>query len=264
LPWRTRALARAWAERGGDDLLAQRPVLRELTLSGTEGTGARTLAAWIAALREGAEAPLIRIERDWSASDPEPAALEEAARYLGEWPASLHGVVLDADSLAGAWSESLDRLAEQGWPLSAELWLLRGRNDDVEDLRALMLRLLTLHVRPYYLVDGEWLPGDLRVPATRAVELVRGLRGWISGLAVPQLVHEDDQGRREPVVPNYIEAMDAERVTVRNYAGRIHHYRNPIGREGTEGQGSSSPFSSPSSSSPSRPSPSRSSSSSSS
>jgi L-lysine 2,3-aminomutase len=58
---------------------------------------------------------------------------------------------------------------------------------------------------------------------------VRSLRGWISGLAVPQLVREDRRGRREVIVPQYIESLEPHRVTVRNYSGERHEYLNPGG-----------------------------------
>jgi hypothetical protein len=239
-------LARAWAAAGRADLLADlaaAPIpLREVTLLGTEPLRGDGIAACVSAVRaaagEMAEPPLIRIQRDWSAGDPRPRALEAAADALGAEraaaPPFLHGALADPAALEGAWSGTLARLADRGWPLSAEVWLLAGRNDDVAMLRALLRRLMALRVRPYYLVLGEWLPEGLRVPEPRALELVRGLRGWISGLAVPQLIREDAAGRREPLVPGYVQSMEADGVTVRDYAGRERRYANPRGGAGEE------------------------------
>ena len=233
--WRLRALAQAWAAHGAPDLLADpaRAGLRELTLEGNEAWTGPALARLLAALAEGEDPPLIRIARDWSAGDPGLAALEGAAPPDGPIP-FLHGRLHHVAALEGDWSEALGRLAHQGCPLSAEVWLLRGVNDRVELLRALLRRLLALRVRPYFLVDGEWLPLELRVPEAEALELMRGLRGWISGLAVPQYVREDRAGKRAPIVPDYLEAVEPEGVTVRNYAGRLHRYLNPR-REGERG-----------------------------
>ncbi len=223
---RRRALHAAWLERGGPELLAGRPVLHEVTLldgSALDGEGLNGVVEALAALPDP---PLLRIELDWTADAPLPDWPHDAP-HLGGLPIFLHGQLHHPDDLTPQRIAALEALAERGVPLAAEVFLLRGVNDEVDVLRELLLRLLESRVRPYYLVDGEWLPPGLRVPPERALDLVRGLRGWISGLAVPQWIRESAAGERFAVVPDYIEEAGAEEVRLRNYRGEPHIYRNP-------------------------------------
>jgi L-lysine 2,3-aminomutase len=76
-------------------------------------------------------------------------------------------------------------------------------------------------------VDAAWLPAGDRLPENIIQDLVRGLRGWISGLAVPQWVMEDTAGVRTVRVPAYVTQLDAAGGELVGYEGRRHVYPNP-------------------------------------
>jgi lysine 2,3-aminomutase len=114
--------------------------------------------------------------------------------------------------------------------------LLRGVNSSIQSLRALMRGLLRSRVRPYYLFQGDTVIGTdhLRTPVETAMELYRGLRGWMNGMAVPHLVLDaPGGGGKVPIVPSYIEQLDAHEVIVRNYRGDRISYPQPIERDCT-------------------------------
>ncbi len=82
------------------------------------------------------------------------------------------------------------RLAERGIMLVSQSVLLKGVNDDVGALEALMRAFVEAGVKPYYLHHGDLAPGTAhwRVPIARGRELMRLLRARLSGLAMPTYV----------------------------------------------------------------------------
>jgi lysine 2,3-aminomutase len=86
--------------------------------------------------------------------------------------------------------------------------LLRGVNDDVETLSALMRAIVESRIKPYYLHHGDLAPGTshFRIPIAEGQALMRALRGRISGLAQPTYVLDIPGGYgKVPVGPNYVD-----------------------------------------------------------
>ena len=129
-----------------------------------------------------------------------------------------------------------ERLVDAGIPVGNQTVLLRGVNSSVRSLRALMRGLVRSRVRPYYLFQGDTVLGTdhLRTPVETAMELYRGLRGWMSGMCVPQLVLDaPGGGGKVPIEPSYIDHLDRERVVVRTYRGERIEYPQPRERDCT-------------------------------
>jgi lysine 2,3-aminomutase len=127
-----------------------------------------------------------------------------------------------------------ERLADAGVPVGNQTVLLRGVNSSVKSLRALMRGLLRSRVRPYYLFQGDTVVGTdhLRTPVETAQELYRGLRGYMNGMAVPMLVLDaPGGGGKVPIVPDYIESLDEQRVIARTYRGTLVEYPQPRERD---------------------------------
>lgn len=129
-----------------------------------------------------------------------------------------------------------ERLVDAGIPVGNQTVLLRGINSSTRSLRALMRGLLRSRVRPYYLFQGDTVIGTdhLRTPVETAMELYRSLRGWMNSMAVPMLVLDAPGGHgKVPLIPSYIESLDAERVIVRTYRGTRIEYPQPRERDCT-------------------------------
>jgi lysine 2,3-aminomutase len=140
-----------------------------------------------------------------------------------------HDKELTLDARAGC-----ERLVDAGIPVGNQTVLLRGVNSSVKSLRSLMRGLLRSRVRPYYLFQGDTVIGTdhLRTPVESAMELYRQLRGWMNGMAVPMLVLDaPGGGGKVPIVPSYIEELDADRVIVRTYRGERIEYPQPRERD---------------------------------
>ncbi len=79
------------------------------------------------------------------------------------------------------------RLLAHGVPVLNQAVLLRGINDDVETLEALLRGLVRARIKPYYLFQGDLASGTshFRVPIERGITLMRELRRRLSGIALP-------------------------------------------------------------------------------
>jgi len=134
------------------------------------------------------------------------------------------------DELTPAAVHALGMLADAGIPLGCQTVLLKGVNDDPAVMKQLMQKLLIARVRPYYIYQCDQVAGaeHFRTTVEKGLEIVRALRGWTSGLAVPHYVIDaPGGGGKIPLLPEYVEAMDDDQVVLRNYAGKTYVYRQP-------------------------------------
>jgi lysine 2,3-aminomutase len=123
--------------------------------------------------------------------------------------------------------QALERLANAGIPLGNQSVLLRGVNDDMETMKALVQKLLVCRVRPYYLYQLDLITGSshLQVPVAKGVGIIEGLRGHTTGYGVPQYVIDaPGGGGKVPINPGYMLYHDHEKVVIRNYEGKIFDY----------------------------------------
>ena len=119
------------------------------------------------------------------------------------------------------------RLAAEGLMLVSQSVLLKGVNDDVDTLDALMRAFVEAGVKPYYLHHGDLAPGTAhwRVPIAKGQELMRALRARLSGLAMPTYVLDIPGGRGKiPVGPQSIRPDGAGRYVVTDPQGVEHIY----------------------------------------
>src|SRR3954465_5990459 len=133
--------------------------------------------------------------------------------------------------LTAAARASCARLVDAGIPMVSQSVLLRGVNDDTATLEALMRGFVECRIKPYYLHHGDLAPGTahLRTTLERGQELMRALRGRVSGLCQPDYVLDIPGGHgKAPVGPEYLsrerEAGPDLRYRVIDYCGDVHLY----------------------------------------
>jgi lysine 2,3-aminomutase len=82
------------------------------------------------------------------------------------------------------------RLVDAGIPMLSQSVLLRGVNDNVETLEALMRALVETRVKPYYLHHADLAPGTEhhRTTISEGQKLLRSLHARASGLCQPHYV----------------------------------------------------------------------------
>ena len=99
-------------------------------------------------------------------------------------------------------------IIDAGMPMLSQTVLLRGVNDDVAVLGALMRAFVETRIKPYYLHHADLAPGTshLRLTLAEGQALMRGLRGTYSGLCQPTFVLDIPGGHgKAPVGPSYVE-----------------------------------------------------------
>ena len=98
-------------------------------------------------------------------------------------------------------------LADRGILLVSQTVLLKGVNDDVAVLEALMRGFVEARIKPYYLHHGDLAPGTAhwRTSIAAGQALMRGLRGRLSGVAMPSYVLDIPGGHgKAPIEPSAI------------------------------------------------------------
>jgi lysine 2,3-aminomutase len=187
------------ASLGKDELeralayIAAHPEIFEVILTGGDPLvlSARRLSAVLGRLAEMPHVKVLRVHTRAPVAAPElvTPALVEALKGAGR-PVFVAVHVNHPRELTPAAMTALARLADAGLPLLSQTVLLKGVNDDVEVLEALMRALLALRVRPYYLHHPDLAPGTARFRLTLAEgrALVRSLKRRVSGLCQPVYV----------------------------------------------------------------------------
>ena len=139
-------------------------------------------------------------------------------------------VVLHANharELTDAAREACDRFIDAGVPMLSQSVLLKGVNDDPQTLGALMRTLVECRIKPYYLHHGDLAPGTshLRTSIEHGQELMRALRGRLSGLCQPEYVLDIPGGHgKSPIGPSYLSPDDAGGWRVEDFNGASHCY----------------------------------------
>jgi Lysine 2,3-aminomutase len=122
------------------------------------------------------------------------------------------------------------RLADAGIPLLGQSVLLAGVNDTPQALGDLMRAQVECRIKPYYLHHGDLAPGTahLRTDIATGQELMRRLRGRLSGLCQPEYVLDIPGGHgKSPIGPTYIKPAGrngSAHYVVEDFNGRQHLY----------------------------------------
>jgi lysine 2,3-aminomutase len=121
---------------------------------------------------------------------------------------------------------AIARLVEGAIPLVSQSVLLKGVNDNVETIEALMRAFVENRIKPYYLHHPDLAPGTshFRTGIENGLALMRELRARLSGLAMPTYMLDIPGGFGK--VP--LESADVEKTAqghrIRDTRGRWHDY----------------------------------------
>lgn len=132
--------------------------------------------------------------------------------------------------ITGESQKACSLLADAGIPLGNQSVLLKGVNDNAEIMKELLLKLVKMRVRPYYLFQCDLSigTGHFRTNIDVGVNIIRDLTGAISGYAIPKFVVDaPGGGGKVPLNHNYITLRDDKEIVFKNYLGDS--YRYPVG-----------------------------------
>jgi len=244
-PGKATALSPA-AYDGALDYIRANPEIWEVILTGGDPLmlSPRRLSEIMVDLAAIDHVRIIRIHTRVPVADP--------ARVSGEMIAALKvggatiWVALHANharELTGKARTACAAIVDAGIPMVSQSVLLRGVNDNIAALEALMRAFVECRIKPYYLHHGDLAPGTahLRTTLEHGQQLMRALRGRVSGLCQPDYVLDIPGGHgKAPVGPNYLsdancssradsfsqgrEQLAETRYRVVDYCGDVHLY----------------------------------------
>jgi lysine 2,3-aminomutase len=121
-------------------------------------------------------------------------------------------------------------LADSGIPLGNQTVLLKGVNDNPKIMKKLMQELLKIRVKPYYIYQTDMTKGTnhFRTKISKGLEIIKNLRGFTSGLAVPHyIIDAPGGGGKIPILPNYIVSCKNDKIILKNYKDNLYEYIEP-------------------------------------
>jgi len=215
------------------EYIRRNPAIRDVLISGGDPlTLSDGRLDWLLTrLRQIPHVEIIRIGTKISAVLPQRVTPQLVRMLRHHHPLFLSLHFTHPDECTPESARACRRLADAGIPLGSQTVLLKGINDSVEILRALMHRLLHMRVRPYYLYQCDPISGSahFRTPVAKGLEIIEGLRGHTSGYAVPTYVIDaPGGGGKIPITPDYNMGREADAVVLRNYEGKCFRYPDAL------------------------------------
>ncbi len=217
--------------QAGIDYIAAHPEIRDVLLTGGDPLilNDANLEWILSRLRAIPHVELIRLGSRFPVLNPfriTPTFQDLIGKYHPVWFNTHfnHPKELTAEA-----AEACDRITRAGAPLGNQTVLLKGLNDDVDVLKDLFQGLVKMRVRPYYLYQAQLIGGTrhFRTTIEKGRELMRGLRGRISGFAIPTYVLDTPHGK-VPLTPDGFVERDGSDIVVRAYGGETWRERNPL------------------------------------
>lgn len=182
----------------GIDYIAGQPGIRDVILTGGDPLllDDEILGVILARLRAIEHVEILRIGTRVPATLPMRITPELCRLLADVSPLYLNTHFNHPLEITAASAQACALLADAGVVLGNQTVLLRGVNDDAQVMMALNRGLLRMRVRPYYLhqLDRAKGTGHFRVPVTRGLEIVRTMRGQVSGLGIPHYVMDPPSG----------------------------------------------------------------------
>ncbi|WP_419662137.1 KamA1: L-lysine 2,3-aminomutase [Desulfosarcina variabilis str. Montpellier] len=209
--------------------IAQTPAVRDVLLSGGDPLmlGEEKLSWILSRLRQIPHVEIVRIGTKVPAVLPQRitgSLVRTLRKYHPLWM-SLH--FTHPDECTPEAYRACTMLADAGIPLGSQTVLLRGINDTVDTMRDLVHNLLKMRVRPYYLYQCDPITGSshFRTTIETGLSIIRGLRGFTSGYALPTYVIDaPGGGGKIPLMPDYIVGREQDALVLKNYENKQYRY----------------------------------------
>lgn len=133
-----------------------------------------------------------------------------------------------SNELSDSVDQALALLVDHGFPLYSQTVLLKGVNDNPHTLSALFRHLMSRRVKPYYLHHLDKARGvdHFRVSIKRGQDIMRELRGRLSGICIPTYVLDIPGGYgKVPIGPEYLVEQADGHYAVIDYLETPHAYQ---------------------------------------
>ncbi|NLL48026.1 MAG: lysine 2,3-aminomutase [Firmicutes bacterium] len=216
----------------GIEYIRNNPAVRDVLLSGGDALlmADHKLEEIIKRLREIPHVDVIRLGTRTPVVMPQRITDDLVAMLKKYHPIWLNTHFNHPKEITPESTEACLKLVDGGIPVGNQTVLLRGVNDNPQIMKELVLDLVRIRVRPYYIYQCDLSMGieHFRTKVSKGLEIMEALRGHISGYAVPTYVVDvPGGGGKTPVMPQYLISMSPTKVVLRNYEGVIATYAEP-------------------------------------
>ncbi len=211
------------------DYITKNAAIRDVLISGGDPLtlGDEKLECIIAKLRKIDHVEIIRIGTRAPVVLPMRITPELLAMLKKYQPIWINTHFNHPKEITAASAKACTDIVDAGIPLGNQSVLLRGINDDTQTMKELLLKLVKIRVRPYYLYQCDLSRGlgHFRTEVEKGIEIIKDLTGNISGFAVPKFVIDSPHGGgKVPINPEYVVSVDDDEITMINYAGKVYTY----------------------------------------
>ena len=122
---------------------------------------------------------------------------------------------------------AIESILSSSIPILNQSVLLRGVNDSLKSMLALLRALISASIKPYYLHQLDRAPGTAHfyVPVSEGQKLIKELRGVISGYAIPHYVIDIPGGfGKVPLCGGFIQSQSDKLIYLETFDGSLHSY----------------------------------------
>lgn len=214
------------------DYIRENQEIRDVLLTGGDPLTLenKNLAEILSSLRAIEHVEIIRIGSRIPVTMPQRVTDKLVSLLKKFHPLYINVQVNHPKELTASAYSALAKLADAGIPLGNQAVLLKGINDDPYIMKALNQELLRARVKPYYIFHAKRVvgTGHFRTSIDAGIEIMEYLRGYTSGMAIPQFIVNAPLGLgKTPINPQYLISRGKDYVVLRTWEGKVIKYKNP-------------------------------------
>ena len=218
--------------RQGIDYIRNHPEIRDVILSGGDPllVPDKELDRILGELRSIPHLEIIRIGTRVPGTLPQRITQDLCAILKKHHPLYFNLHFNHPSEITPEVEKACNMLADAGIPLGSQTVLLEGVNDDALIMRDLMLKLLKIRVKPYYIYQADMTLGTdhFRTTVEKGLDIMKDLQGHISGMGVPYFVIDaPGGGGKVRLLPNMVLEHNEKEVVIKNYEGKVFRYPQP-------------------------------------
>jgi lysine 2,3-aminomutase len=204
------------------EYIARNPSIRDVLLTGGDPLvfNERRLEIIISRLRAIPHVEIIRIGTRFPVLLPQRINLDLCKMLEKYHPIWVNTHFNHPKEITPESEAAIDLLLRHGIPVGNQSVLLKGVNDDLETMRALVKGLVKIRVRPYYLYHCDNVTGvsHFTVDIEQGKEIMAGLLGYTTGFAIPNYIITTQLGKI-PISQDRVKAS-GDGYMVENYRGQ--------------------------------------------
>ncbi len=204
--------------------IASNPAIRDVLITGGDPFIAadQTLEHLVQRLRAIPHVEIIRFGTRTPVTLPYRVTADLARMLARYHPIYVNTHFNCAEEITPEATQAVANLVNHGIPVGNQAVLLKGVNDSPEKMMALCRQLMKIRARPYYVFHPHAIEGTehLRVSVRRGIEIMKSLRGNITGLAIPTYALDTPSGKI-PIQHNYILGHEGDDLILETIRGEI-------------------------------------------